>query len=472
MKNPLRTFLPAVATVLFAAAMLPSCSSGRTYLLSPREGDCTQVIQEKLDRCFHSGGGRVILKKGEYNVGGLWLRSNTTLLLRSGARLVGSRDCRDYRILSDEFLASLDPEDVCGDSVVWIPPRLRKEGKADHITKAGSRWNDAIIRIYKAENVAVIGEPLSEIDGCNSYDSEGEEHYRGVHGISAHKSHNLTFKGYTIRNTGNWAHLMRNCTGAVFEDLEILAGHDGVHISTCDSVEVVDCVMKTGDDCVAGFDNRWVTVRGCTLNTACSAFRFGGTHFLAEDCRCYGPGEYPIRGSLTGEEKESGAMGDTGGRRNMLSLFTYYADRTLPIREAPGDICIRNVTCDDVDRFLHYNFSGNETWQLAMPLGGIEFESVKATGIKLPLCAYSSKERPFLLTMRNCSVSYCGSVPEFIRGAYLEKITIDGLTVEGTPLTPLVRSWGGDDPELDLNRLDGVTAEVSSPEGSFSVKPI
>ena len=458
--------------IAFVLLLLLCACSERTYHVSPSIGDNTSAIQEMLDRCYEGGGGTVVLEKGDHNVGGLWLRSNTTLLLRSGARLVGSRDCRDYRLDYEEYLSCLDPEDVCTDSVVWIRPSLRKEGKAPHITIAGSRWNDAIIRIYKAENVAVIGEPGSEIDGCNSFDPEGEEHYRGVHGISAHKSRNLTFKGYTIRNTGNWAHLMRNCTGALFEDLEILAGHDGVHISTCDSVRVVNCVMKTGDDCVAGFDNRWVEVRGCTFNTACSAFRFGGTHLLVEDCRCYGPGEYPIRGSLSKEEKAAGAMGETSGRRNMLSLFTYYADKTLPIRELPGDICIRRVTCDSVDRFLHYNFSGNETWQLGMPLGGIVFEDVTATGIKLPLCAYSTPDCPFSLTMKNCSLSFLENVPEVIRGAYLGEMNIEGLKVEGAPDAPLVRSWGGDDPEMNVSGLEGVDATVAQADGPFSVKSI
>lgn len=34
------------------------------------------------------------------------------------------------------------------------------------------------------------------IDGQNSYDPQGEEHYRGVHGISAHKSCGLEFRDY------------------------------------------------------------------------------------------------------------------------------------------------------------------------------------------------------------------------------------------------------------------------------------
>ena len=461
-----------VLTALSLAILLVSCSSEKVFTVSPDNGDCTAAIQKKLDRCFLSGGGRVVLKKGEYHVGGLRVRSNTTLYLKSGARLVGSRDCRDYRIMAGDTLEALDPEDVCTDSVVWLRPRERKDGKAWHITIAGSRWNDAIIRIYKAQNVSIIGEKGAVIDGCNSFDPEGEEHYRGVHGISAHKSRDIVFKGYTICNTGNWAHLMRNCTNVLYEDLEILGGHDGVHISTCDSVSILDCVMKTGDDCVAGFDNRYVTVRGCTFNTACSAFRYGGTHLLAEDCRCYGPGEYPIRGSLSKEEKEAGAMGEGGGRRNMLALFTYYADKTLEIREKPGDIVLRNIECENMDRFLHYNFSGNETWQLGMPLDGITFENVHASGIKLPLCAYSTPECPFSLTLKGCSIAFEAPVPECIRGAYIREVVADGLSVEGASDAPLVRSWAGDDPELIIEGLSGAAAEVAPADRPFKVKSI
>lgn len=466
--------------ILFAVTALAGCQT-RTYIVNPVEGDATAAIQEKLDRCFLGGGGMVMLKAGDYHVGGLRLRSCTTLYLKRGAHLIGSRDCSDYRIMSGDALEPLDAEDMCGDDLVYVPPYLRKEGKAPHIMTAGSRWNDAMIRIYKAHDVAIIGEKGSSIDGCNSYDPQGEESYRGVHGISAHKSEHLLFKGYQIENTGNWAHLLRNCTGARFENLTILAGHDGVHFSTCDSVTVTNCLMETGDDCIAGFDNRHVLVQGCTLNSSCSAFRIGGTDFHVSDCDCWGPGEYDFRGSLSIEEKISGAMTGAKGRRNMLALFTYYADRTIDVREKPGDIRFSDIRCHDVDRLIHYNLSGNETWQSAVPLGEVTFERVSAQNLRYAVCVYSSPECPFTLNMSDCTLDFGtdaangGETPvaECFRGAWIERMNVSGLKACGLAEgAPLLRYWGGMAPEMNVSDITGTGTEVAAATEPFHVKGI
>ena len=45
---------------------------------------------------------------------------------------------------------------------------------------------------------------------------------------------------------------------------------------------VEDCDIRTGDDCIAGFDNEGLTVRRCRLNSACSDFRIGGHGILVD----------------------------------------------------------------------------------------------------------------------------------------------------------------------------------------------
>jgi len=451
-----------IAFVVIAALFV----SGRAVA----DENATAEIQRRLDDCWRSGGGTVALTAGVYRVGGLRVRSNTTLLLKSGAKLLGTRDVAAYDIMEKDALEPIDAEDLPR-GVRWIPARLRKGKRNMAFARAGSRWNNAIIRIYKAENVKIVGEKGSVIDGQNSYDSEGEEHYRGVHGISAHKCRNLTFSGYTMQHTGNWAHNVKDSRDLVFENLEILAGHDGVHISSCDRVKIANCTMKTGDDCVAGFDNRDVRVTDCTLNTACSAFRFGGTRFLAERCRCYGPAEYLFRGSLSKEEKERGLMASKTGRRNMLALFTYYADKSLDIREQPKDMTFRDIAVENADRFIHYNFSGNETWQLGMPLGSVRFENVKVTGLKLPLCAYGEEERPISLAFDNVSIRFAGTVPEFLRGAWIREVTAKDLTIEGVD-GPFFRNWSSAVPRLRFEGASPESQTVRPGEGKFKVKPI
>ena len=206
-------------------------------ILKPAEGRMTEKIQNAINECFLAGGGRVVLTKGLYTVGGFRLRSNVTLYLCSGATLKGTRDPEDYAYPENDPIEPM-PEEYRTD-VLWESPR--KRANADHITKAGSRWNRALIRLIHAKNAAIIGEPGSVIDGSDVYDAIGEEHYRGPHGISMHYCEDLVFSGYTIQNTGNWAHLGHESRRLAFSNITVLAGHDGVHVSSCDDVTVAQC---------------------------------------------------------------------------------------------------------------------------------------------------------------------------------------------------------------------------------------
>lgn len=454
--------------IIFTAITLGFVAYAKDIAVTPVDGDATAVLQNAFDDCFRAGGGTVTVEKGVYSVKGLRLRSDTTLLLRSGAELRASRNCDDYCILENDTLEPVDKGDFAP-GVVWTPARDRKTN--DFIVKPASRWNNGIIRIYRATNVRIIGEPGAVIDGCDSYDPIGEEHFRGVHGISVHASTNLVFTGYTIRNTGNWAHSVWRCADLTFNKLTILGGHDGVHVRACDRVEISDCMMNTGDDCVSGFDNEDVVVRGCKLNTACSAFRFGGRRVLVEDCRCWGPGEYPIRNSLPKEDRISGSHGKPGvGRRTMLSFFTYFSDFTLNVRHQPGDITVRNCFVDNAERFLHYNFSGNEPWQKNRPLESIRFVNTTATRIAQSLCAYGDEGTKLSLVLKDCRISFASPQSEFIRAAHLSRIVLDDVSVEGVE-GACVRSWG-DVSEPDAKRLSGVEPSVEQAKEPFKTKAI
>ena len=452
----------------FAGVLSATGAKPIEITVRPPGGDATAAIQGAFDECFRLGGGTVVVERGEYAVKGLRLRSNTTLLLKSGVVLKASRDCGDYDILPGDTLEPVPASDFAP-GVVWVRPKDRKTN--DHILKYASRWNNAIIRILRARNVRIVGEPGSVIDGCDSYDPIGEEHFRGVHGISAHASTNLAFSGYTIRNTGNWAHLLKDCADLRFKGLTILGGHDGIHMSVCDRAEITGCTMKTGDDCVAGFDNEDIVVRDCSLNTACSAFRFGGRRVLVENCRCYGPGEYPIRNSLPKADRISGSHGTPGaGRRSMLALFTYYSDFTLKVRHQPGDITIRNCRVENSERFLHYNFSGNETWQKNRPLESIRFENVAAQGIAMSLCAYGDEKKKLSLTLKDCRISFAKPQREFIRGAHVGELLLDGVSVDGVD-GPCVRSWG-DVADPAATDVKGLKPDVDPADEPFKVRPI
>ena len=271
--------------------------------------------------------------------------------------------------------------------------------------------------------------------------------------MTFYNCHGVELQGYTIQNTGNWAHWLLWSGNVRVSDVQVLAGHDGLDIFDCTNVSVTDCEFYTGDDCIAGFGNINVYIADCILNSSCSAMRFGATNALITRCHMYGPGKYCFRGSLTPEEKAAAAPSHPAGHRtNMLSAFTYYADYSMPIPELPGNICITHCRFDNADRFLHYNFSGNETWQRYRPLDSIEFRDITANGVSMPLTAYGREGEELTLILRNVQISLTETMEQesLIHIAHFRKLHLENMTVTGA-LGCLVKHWT--DGDICLNNV-------------------
>lgn len=459
--------------MVVAAVLAVGCSSGNLsdsrFRARPTVGDATAAIQDEIDRAFKAGGGTVIVGKGEWSVRSLRVRSRVTLYLESGATIRGSRNPEDYFILDDDKVEPVSRE--------WITHEAWTQEQScslDNFTRyPASRWNNGLIRLLGAEDAAIVGEEGSVIDGCNPFDPIGEEFYRGPQGISAINCKRLVLKGYTIRQTGNWAHRIADTMDLLVENVVCEAGHDGVHVNGCDDVTIRNCVMKTGDDCVAGFDNTNVLVEDCYLNTACSGFRFAGTDVTIRRCTLKGPAEHGFRGSLSKEDKMAGAPSGKAKRNNMLSFFTYYSDGTHPVRRNAGEIEIVDCTSDDTDRLLHYNY-GNEKWQRGKPMTDITFRNVRATRIKMPISLWGDREVPVRLTFKDCEIGFSAPQDELIHGAYISAVELDNVKVSGGVNGPLVRLWRADEmrPTIQVKNATGFEAEIRPADAPWSVGAI
>ena len=455
----------------------PKCGSDWDIGTLRNFDEATRLIQAAIDEVFKAGGGRVDVGRGFYPIRGIRLRSGVTLRLESGAVLQASRDSADFDILGRDSVEPVDAEAYRrGRGRGWTPPRGKDERRSPRLHSGDpfSPWHDAIIRIFAAHDVAILGEEGSVIDGANGFNSKGEENYRGVHGISAHNSTNILLRGFTIRHTGNWSMNLRYCGDITCERVTALGGHDGFHARGCDNVRVEDCFLHTGDDAVAGFDNCGMVVRGCDLSSACSAFRIGGRDILIEDCHAHGPCEYVFRGSLPPQAKRDGLWdpATVPGRHSMATFFLYFCDYTMPVRHQPGNIVVRNCTVENAARLVRYNFGG-ETWQHARPLADVRFENVDATGMWLPVAlnAGSSKDGdvPLAFSMIDCGLSFAKSQPEVFSVANVRTMALTNVTVAGVS-APLVRSWDGS-PELLLDNVKGAAVEVSKGHGDFKCPP-
>ena len=370
----------------------------------------TDAIQKAIDTCFLNGGGEVVIPAGFFRTGDLRIRSNVTLHLLSGAMLEGSEDFQDYFHFHDDTLEPLPSRDLPN-------------------SYPGSKWNHGLIKGYQAKNIAIIGEPYSYIDGRNVYDPTGEEQYRGPHGINLWECENVTLKGYTLRNTGNWAHAIYYSKNIEISDITVYGGHDGIDIFLCDDVRIFGCTLLTGDDSLAGYGSKNVHMHDCVMSSSCSALRFGGTDVLLERCTTHAPGAFGFRYSLSTEAKKSGFAADETCRRNMHTAFLYYCDSRygdLPYR--PGNILIRDCDFQNPDAVFEMDFGIK--WCNNEPLRSITFENCRFSGINKPILVRTEQERPLSICLRNVTIA-AQNQTLFFDGQNCERVVLENVTLEG-----------------------------------------
>ncbi len=358
----------------------------------------TKEIQNVIDLC-KTEGGKVIIPAGEYYISSLRLWSNTTLYLQSGAKLIGSEEFEDYIVYD-------------------LPDGVESRNDTDYfrvfttdksVDKIYNNYRKAMISAYGEENIAIIGEENTVIDGRDCFNAEGEEGFRGPHGIYLTNCNNVTLKGYTIQHSGNFMHQIDNSKNISFNNVICLGGHDGTHMHFCENVLIENCKFITGDDCIAGANMRNITVRNCELNTACQIFRVGGKNITVEDCYMYGPGYYPHR--MTIVKGKNDYLPREEGRHNTLSAFIHFAGKRFPDDE-PYDITFRNCKIENIDNFIFYNSEIVDIpricqcYQQGAFLTKINIENVKVSGLVKSSVCVGDKDKPLTINVKNFEYSF------------------------------------------------------------------
>ena len=345
----------------------------------------TAEFQAVLDLC-KDGGGTVVVPAGTYYISGVWMHSDTTLYLEAGARIMGSTNCEDYPI--------------------WpVPEGVEMRSDMEMITQYyGKPWETyrrAILSSYGQNNISIIGETDSVIDGQNCYDPDGEEGYRGPHAIFLSCCKNVHLEGYTARHSGNFLHEANNCRNLTMRRVTCLGGSDGIHLHCTENALIEDCLFKTGDDCIAGINIRNMTVRRCVLNTSCNLFRMGGTGIHVEDCYAYGPGYYPHRVTVVRGKHDE--LPRREGRHNLLMLVDYFASTNYP--SSPSDLHFKNCVIENAEGVLFYH-ADEGPLQSGTHLGELTLENVRFTDLKKSSLPTANAAEPLTIRLKNVSYTF------------------------------------------------------------------
>lgn len=228
----------------------------------------TASIQKAIDQAFEAGGGTVMVPPGTWLSGTVFLKTNTTLHVSSGATLLGSPDIEDYTEMTWGHNKDRQPYHLI---VAQDQKNITIEGKGTIDGNGESFWksyekdeegNMIVPRWIMAKEKKVS--PLIELTG----------------------SQNLYIRDVTIKTGGGWNLHIHDCDLVKVHGVNIInnlysPNSDGIDITGSSDVMVSDCYIKTCDDAIClktTPDSRSchrVTVTNCVLETLCVGLKLG-----------------------------------------------------------------------------------------------------------------------------------------------------------------------------------------------------
>lgn len=218
----------------------------------------TAMWQEMIDASSAAGGGCVIVPAGVHSVAELELKSNVTLELAEGARLVAINDYSLYR---------------------W------KKGLKAELQRTG------VLVAYGATNIAVVGK--GTIDGGGDREPKTTERPTRWRNIYFEDCRDVTIRDVKMENPSFWTCFLRRCDGVLVKGVTIrsLSNYNNDGLDLCVSNALIeDCDIVSEDDSIVmkNFDADWVSenveIRNCRVSSNASYIKFGTeTHGILRD---------------------------------------------------------------------------------------------------------------------------------------------------------------------------------------------
>lgn len=259
----------------------------------------TRALQSAIDAAHEDGGGTVLLPPGTYRSGTIHLKSNVTLHLEEGAKLLGSRALADYErgnwpalvmATHQTNIAITGPGVIDGNSDELVPEfeRIKEEGS----------FMEYFPRVKPGEKVSYIGSTgnPTEIDPHQIMAEGGMEQHL-YHGftrpsesvrpqvIEFRKCKGVRIQDVTLQNSANWVQTYRDCEDMKFFRMKVRStkywNNDGVDLVDCRRVEMLDCDIDSADDALCfksepfGQGCEDIVVSRVKLASRASAIKFG-----------------------------------------------------------------------------------------------------------------------------------------------------------------------------------------------------
>ncbi|MGH8022344.1 MAG: glycosyl hydrolase family 28 protein, partial [Limisphaerales bacterium] len=198
----------------------------------------TRQIQAAIDQVAATGGGTVVIPRGIFVSGALFLKPGVNLFLASGATLKGSTNVADYPEMETR---------IEGHFTRWLPALINAD-KTDHLRISGAGTLDG------------SGAPFWK-EFWARWDADPKTTNLDVKRprlVFIENSDDVRISGITFKNSAFWNLHLYRCEDVTVENVRFEVPNgvrcpstDGTDVDSCQKVTIRDCTYRVDDDCIA-----------------------------------------------------------------------------------------------------------------------------------------------------------------------------------------------------------------------------
>lgn len=232
----------------------------------------TIAIQAAIDRCHYAGGGQVLLRRGDYLSGTLYLKSNVSLYIDRSARLLASPFIADYgddthynRYVNETdmdrcFIYAEDAENISIEGGGEI------NGQAECFPNQGSRYRPMMIRLLRCSHVVLKCLRLYQAAAWTTAFLDSRDIW--IDGLDIHNDKRYNGDGLDFDGCQNV--FVSHCKIVGTDDNFCLQASSkeypmkNVHVSDCHFSSICAAV-RIGLKSIGNISN--VTINGCTFES-------------------------------------------------------------------------------------------------------------------------------------------------------------------------------------------------------------
>lgn len=197
----------------------------------------TKSIQSAIDQLVELGGGTLIVPRGVFLTGAIFLKPGVNLHLNHGAVLKGSTNRSDYPLMKTRIEGHFEE---------WLPALINAD-KADHLRISGAGTLDG--------NGAPFWQEFWERRKTNSKLTNLDVQRPRL--MLIQNSDDVQINGIKFKDSGFWNLHLYLCRNVLVEDVRFevpkdvkCPSTDGTDIDSCQNVTIRGCTYRVDDDCV------------------------------------------------------------------------------------------------------------------------------------------------------------------------------------------------------------------------------